>query len=190
MSVHNAVASRTQHSSVTVRKAAPADYAAIRQVVIEAYGQYAWDLGPELFPRYLADLLDLDRHARHGTLMVAEVGGQIRGSGAFYPDSSVQGLAWPPGWAGGRGLAVHPAARSQGVAGAMLSVCERLARNAGAPVFAFHTGSFMSGAISLYEQLGYSRAPDFDVDLSAYYGITGGVPAMAIAYLRHLTPTH
>lgn len=188
MSALNAAISPTRRPTLTVRDAVPADHGAIRHVVIAAFGQYAWDLGPEVFPRYLDDLLDLDRHAQHGRLLIAEVGGQIRGSAAFYPDSSVQGLGWPPGWAGGRGLAVYPAARGQGVAGALLSACERLARDAGAPVFAFHTASFMSGAILLYEQLGYCRAPALDVDLSAHYGITGGAPTIAIAYFRQLTP--
>jgi len=173
---------------LTVRSARPADHPAIRETVTAAYAQYARELGPELFVRYLADLLDLDRHARHGHLLVAEVAGRIRGSGAFYADSSVQGFGWPAGWAGGRGLAVHPAARGRGVAGALLSACERLAGEHGAPVFAFHTGSFMSGAILLYEQLGYHRAPQFDTDLSAHYGVAGAPPATAVAYVRYLSP--
>jgi GNAT superfamily N-acetyltransferase len=172
----------------TVRPAVPADHPAIREVVVAAYSQYAGALPPEVFPRYLADLLDLDHHARHGTLLVAEVAGRVRGYGAFYPDSSVQGLGWPRGWAGGRGLAVHPAARGLGVAGVLIAACESLARRIGAPVFAFHTGSFMAGAIALYDRLGYHRAPDFDVDMNAHYGVTGGAPTMSIAYLRRLTP--
>ena len=47
-----------------------------------------------------------------GSCMVAEVDGVVRGSGAFYPDASIQGLGWPSGWAGGRALAVHPQAAS------------------------------------------------------------------------------
>ena len=65
-----------------------------------------------LYRRYLADLLDVDRHARDGQLLVAEVDGVVLGSGAFYPDASIQGLGWPRGWAGGRALAVHPRARA------------------------------------------------------------------------------
>jgi len=57
----------------------------------------------------------------------------------------------PPGWASGRALAVHPAARGNGAARALLATGERLARQAGAPVLAFHTMSFMTGAIALYD---------------------------------------
>ncbi len=188
MSVPDAVVAR-RHPVPTVRPAVPADHPAIREVVVAAYGPYAGALPPEVFPRYLADLLDLDRHARHGRLLVAEVAGRIRGSAAFYPDSSVQGFGWPPGWAGGRGLAVHPAARGRGVADALLAACERLAHGLGAPAFAFHTGSFMTGAIGLYERLGYRRAPEFDVDMNAHYGMVDGPPTRAIAYVRRLLAT-
>jgi GNAT superfamily N-acetyltransferase len=183
----NTVVEPKRDSLPVVRSAGPEDHPAIREVVAAAYQQYADELGPQVFPRYLADLLDLDRHAHHGHLLVAEVDGRIRGSGAFYPDSSVQGLGWPPGWAGGRALAVHPAARGRGIAGTLLDACERLARSHGAPVFAFHTGSFMAGAILLYEQLGYHRAPEFDLNLNAHYGVAGAAPAIAVAYLRRLT---
>ncbi|HEY3086434.1 MAG TPA: GNAT family N-acetyltransferase [Jatrophihabitantaceae bacterium] len=174
-------------ASLTVRSAGPADHPAIRHVVAAAYRQYRRELAAETYSRYVADLLDLDRHAYHGHLFVAEVRGRVIGSGAFYPDSSVHGLGWPIGWAGGRALAVHPAARGAGVARALLTTCEHIARKDGAPVFAFHAGSFMTGAIALYEKFGYRRAPEFDVDLNAHYGIVDAPPATALAYLRYLS---
>jgi GNAT superfamily N-acetyltransferase len=157
--------------------------------VIAAYRQYADLVAQDIFSPYLADLLDLERHASHGRLLMVEADGQIRGSGAFYPEASIQGLGWPSGWASGRALAVHPAARGHGVARALLATIERLAQDSGAPVFAFHTASFMTGAIALYERLGYRRAPEFDFDMAARYGGFGTVPIMSIAYLRHLTWT-
>src|SRR2546430_11396969 len=115
-----------RHSAPLVRDAVPADYPAIRRVVIAAYRQYADLIARDVFSPYLADLLDLDTHARHGRLLVVEADGRIRGFGAFYPDASVQGLGWPPGWVTGRALAVHPDARGHGVARALLAACERL----------------------------------------------------------------
>ena len=171
-----------------VRDAVPADYPAIREVVIAAYRQYADLIARDAFSPYLADLLDLEAHARHGRLLVVEGGGRILASGAFYPDASVQGVGWPPGWAGGRGLAVHPDARGRGVARAMIAAFERLALAADAPVFAFHTASFMTGAITLYEWLGYRRVPEFDFDMAARYSRFGAAPIMSLAYLRCLHP--
>ena len=94
----------------------------------------------------------------------------------------------PSGWASGRALAVHPAARGNGAARALLATGECLARQAGAPVLAFHTVSFMTGAIALYERLGFCRAPQFDYDWAARHGGSGAAPITAVAFLRHLTP--
>lgn len=177
-----------RHSSLLIRGAERADYRAIREVVIAAYAQYAGVLEPEMFSRYLADLLDLETHASYGRLLVAETEEGIRGFAAFYPDASVQDVGLPSGWAGGRALAVHPDARGHGVARALLAAAERLALQAGAPVFAFHTASFMTSALSLYERLGYRRAPEYDFDMAARYGGSGAVPARSAAFLRYLAP--
>jgi GNAT superfamily N-acetyltransferase len=174
-------------STITVRPATTADHPRIRAVLRAAYGQFALTLPTSVFRPYQADLLDLDTHARHGTLIVAEADGVIQGSGAFYADTYVQGFGWPRGWAGGRGLAVQPAARGHGVAKALLAECERRAREVGAPVFAFHTASFMAAAVSLYEHLGYHRAPEYDVDLAEAYGVQGLAPIPVLAYRRDLT---
>ena len=188
MSVPGTVAAATRIDAPFVRDAVPADHPAIRDVVAAAYRQYADLIAPDVFARYLADLLDLGRHARYGRLLVAEAAAGVRGFTAFYPDASVQGFGLPPGWASGRALAVHPAARGYGVARALLAAAERLARESGAPVFAFHTASFMTGAIALYERLGYHRAPEFDFDMAARFGQAGAAPVTSIAYLRHLNP--
>jgi GNAT superfamily N-acetyltransferase len=182
-----AVADR--HATVPfVRAAVPADHPAIRGVVLAAYRQYADLLERDVFSPYLADLLDLDTHARRGRLLVAEADGRVCGFIAFYPDAALQGYGLPSGWATGRALAVHPAARGHGVARALLDTADGLAREAGAPVFAFHTASFMTSAIAWYERLGYRRAPEFDFDMAARYSGFGAAPIMSIAFLRYLTP--
>ena len=183
-----AVAAARRDSAPLVRDAVPADYPAIREVLIAAYRQYADLISLDIFSPYLAAVLDLDKHARHGRLLVVEVDGWICGFGAFYPDTTVQDVGFPAGWAGGRALAVHPAARGHGVARALIATCERLARETGAPVFAFHTASFMTGAIALYDRLGYRRAPEFDFDMAARYSRFGAAPVMSITYLRCLDP--
>jgi GNAT superfamily N-acetyltransferase len=176
-----------QHTVLSVRDAVPADHPAIRDVVIAAYRQYADVIAPDIFATYLADLLDLETHARHGRLLVVEADQWICAFAAWYPDASAQGVGLPSGWVSGRALAVHPAARGYGAARALLATGERLAREAGAPVVAFHTVSFMTGAIALYERLGYRRAPEFDYDWAAHHNWSAAAPIMAIAFLRHLT---
>jgi predicted N-acetyltransferase YhbS len=170
---------------LVVRDAVQADYPAIREVILAAYGQYAYLVAPDVFEPYLADLLDLEKHARNGRWLVVQADGEIQGSGAFYPDAAAQGAGLPPGWASGRGLAVRPAVRGRGVARALLAAAECLAEDGGAPVFAFHTASFMTGAITLYERLGYCRAPEFDYNMAAHYS-PSATPITSIAFYRRL----
>ena len=83
---------------VTVSNATPTDHPQIRAVLRAAYEQFALPLPMAVFRPYQADLLDLETHARHGTLMVAEADGRIQGSRAFYWDAHAQGFGWPAGW--------------------------------------------------------------------------------------------
>jgi len=184
-----AVAAR--HTAVPfVRAAVPADHPAIRDVVIAAYRQYADLLERDIFSPYLADLLDVDTHARLGQLLVVEAAGRVCAYGAFYPDASVRWFPWPAGWATGRALAVHPDARGNGAARALLAAGEHLAVQAGAPVLAFHTHSYMTGAIALYERMGYRRAPEFDFDVAGRFGRFGAAPVMSLAYYRNVIQKH
>ena len=189
MSAPDIAVSNRPPTELVVRDATPADYPAIRDVVIAAYRQYADLIAPDIFSAYLADLLDLDRHARHGRLLVVEADQWLCAFAAWYPDASVQGVGLPAGWVSGRALAVHPAARGNGAARALMATGERLAREAGAPVLAFHTVSFMTGAIALYERLGYRRAPEFDYDWAAFRSRSAATPITAFAFLRDLTGT-
>ena len=184
-----AVAAR--HTAVpSVRAAVPADYPAIRDVVIAAYRQYADLLERDIFSPYLADLLDVDTHARFGHLFVVEAGERVCAYAAWYPDASVRWFPWPAGWATGRALAVHPDARGNGAAPALLAAGEHLALQAGAPVLAFHTHSYMTGALALYERMGYRRAPEFDFDVAERFGRFGAAPVMSLAYYRNPTQQH
>jgi predicted N-acetyltransferase YhbS len=181
----------TTMSTAIIRPAEPADHAAVRALLELTYSPYAAELGRDVWSAYRADLLDLDRHARHGTLLVAVVGGNIVGSVVFYPDATDQELGWPAGWASGRALAVHPCHRGHGVAGALLRELEQRSREAGAAVFAFHTSRFMTTARAIYERMGYQRAPRFDKELNVHYGAPRGArPWLALAYLKAVRESH
>jgi GNAT superfamily N-acetyltransferase len=176
MSETETTAATGRNSSLVIRGAEPADYEAIHGVVLGGYAQHAGQLAPEIFSRYLAAELDLGTYASYGRLLVGATQEGVLGFAAFYPDASVQGSGFPSGWAAVRVLAVHPGADGPGVTRALLSACERLAAEAGAPVLAIRTASFMTDAIAGYERLGYRRAPAFD----------GATPVRSVAHLRYV----
>jgi GNAT superfamily N-acetyltransferase len=176
-----------QHSTATIRTAGPDDHPTIREILRAAYAQYTGAVPAAVWDAFLTDILDLDRHARHGQLLVAVVDGDIVGYAAFYPDASAQGVGWPPGWAGGRGLAVRPGHRGHGIAPRLLAEIERRALAGGATAFAFHTSSFMTTAVALYDRLGYCRVPHFDLDLTAFYGVAATPRWTGLAYLHPLS---
>ena len=87
-------------------------------------------------------------------------------------------------------LAVHPVHRGHGIAAALMAVFDDCARTVDAPAFAFHTSEFMTTARALYERLGYRRAPAFDIDVNAHYGIDAPRPWTALGYLKFLSAAH
>jgi len=187
MATHQALDTPPTHN-VVVREGTRRDHDAIRAVIVASYQQYEPVVGSEFYRRYLADLSDLDRHASLGRFIVAEIDKTIVGSGVFHADTAVQQFGWLRRWAGGRGLAVDPSHRRSGVARTLVTAVEQLARDCGAPVFAFHTVSFMSGAVALYERLGFRRDPEHDQDLTRHLGLATRPSIFAIAYRRDLAP--
>lgn len=61
-----------------------------------------------------------------------------------------------------RMLAVSPDARGRGVGTALANLCEDLARAHGTTAMVLSSLREMTGAHSIYERLGYERAPDRD----------------------------
>jgi GNAT superfamily N-acetyltransferase len=173
-------------STVEVRAATRRDHPTIRAIIEAAYDQYRSTLETKLYQRYLADLLDLERHAARGRLLVAVLEEAVVGSVAVYSDATRMGHGWPAGWASGRGLAVHPAARRHGVAPILLSASTRTAAQHGATTFAFHTAEFMTEAIALYHRMGYLRTPEYDADFGMLFGQLTDTALRSLAFHRRI----
>jgi len=167
--------------AVPVRDARSPDRQGIRGVLLAAYREYAAVLPPAVFGPYLADILDLDARARSGRLLVAEHAGRVAGTVTCYGDAAIEGLGWPSGWAGLRALGVDPALRRLGIGRALVEACRQRAAAAGAPVLCLHTAAFMPAAVSLYEAMGFRRAPDFDLDVPGHRP-AGARPVRLLAY--------
>ena len=149
-------------SSVVVRDAVPADYAAIREIFAAGYAEFAPLFPPGVFEAYREDWQAVEQRAGVADLLVAEVGDEPVGTVALYPDAALEGLGWPAGWAGVRTLAVLPSARGHGAGRALMAECLRRAAAWGSPAVALHTTEFMQAARRLYCRLGFHRDPQFD----------------------------
>jgi ribosomal protein S18 acetylase RimI-like enzyme len=138
-----------------IREASCREYDEIRRLLRAAYAGYASTVAAEVFPVYLADVLDLS--ADGATVLVALDGGSIVGTARLHVRPTSVDL--PAGSAYVRGVAVRPDREGGGIARAHMSGCAERARAAGATSVYVHTTSFMTRAIRLYRGLGYVRAP-------------------------------
>lgn len=169
---------------LSVREASCRQHAEIRPLLCAAYASYASIVAGEMFPVYLADLLDLT--ADGATVLVALDGNTVVGTARLHVGPTAIDL--PPGAAYVRGVAVWPDREGGGIARALMASCADRARAAGATSVYLHTTSFMTRAIRLYEGLGYRRSPAHDTDSSQHYGVNAEPPVRALAYRLDLAP--
>lgn len=152
---------------VHVRSARDNERAAVRDVTLAAYEEYA-EIMPAPFwtgyRRHLMSTLDAETPADR---IVAEQNGVVVGSVLLFPPGAdaYGGTAAGSGWPEVRLLAVAPAARGRGVGAALIDECIRRALSMGAMVLGLHTMDMMQAAVRMYARMGFVRAPERDVDV-------------------------
>ena len=163
-------------TELTMRDARPEERAAIEDVTISAYQEYA-PIMQERWEIYRHSILGTLADVRPAEQIVAERDGAIVGTVLLFP----AGTAFKaPGGADVslaapeiRLLAVAPAARGLGVGAALVNECMRRARQAGLPAITLHTTDMMQVAMSLYERMGFVRAPELDFSPAPEFVIKG-----------------
>ncbi len=124
------------------------------------FAEYAQDLGIDLcFQNFDAELATLpgDYAAPAGALLLADVGGQLAGCGAFRPLRDVD-------YANAcemKRLYVRPAFRRFGLGRLLAQQLIDLARQAGYSVMLLDTLDEMESARGLYEALGFVEVPPY-----------------------------
>jgi ribosomal protein S18 acetylase RimI-like enzyme len=156
-------------TDVSIRSARPSDIEAARSVLGTAYSQYKAMFPAENWGPYLADILDVEGRSAVSELLIAERIGGIVGCVSFYSPGAQMSYPsdtfseyWPHEWAAIRLLAVDPSARGRGIGRALTKVCIERSVAAGAPAIGLHTTREMAVAQSMYERLGFERAPEYD----------------------------
>jgi ribosomal protein S18 acetylase RimI-like enzyme len=157
---------------VRIRRATPADHAAVGEVTVAAYADHL--TGPD--DAYAARLRNAAARDLEAELWVATEGDpeEVLGSVTVCPDGS----PWREIALGDEGefrmLAVAPSAQGRGVGEALASFCLDRFREQGAPAVVLSSSVGMTAAHRLYERLGFTRLPERDwspvpgVDLIAY----------------------
>ncbi|MFL5574782.1 MAG: GNAT family N-acetyltransferase [Gemmatimonadaceae bacterium] len=155
--------------AVTVRDARPDERAAIRELTLRAYAEYATHMAPtawEGLERAVRAALASEERARDAVAdaIVAERGGALVGSVLLYPPAAdaYGGLAGRVSWPEVRLLAVAPEARGLGIGRVLMDECVRRARRVGARELGLHTSESMGAARRLYARMGFVRTPEHD----------------------------
>jgi GNAT superfamily N-acetyltransferase len=167
---------------ISIRTAHLGDFHRVRGLLISSYLEYHDCLPSAVFAAYLADLVDLERRADLGEILVAEHQGAIVGTATFYADASDDAMGWPATASSIRAVAAHPAARGLGIGRVLLEACQERAQRRGSAQLCLHTAPFMAAAIRLYEGAGFVRAPERDVDVSARIPSGAGTGLVITAY--------
>ena len=149
---------------VHIRDARADEWAAIANLTLAAYAEYATVMEPvawSALAQAVRTALASDEVAER---IVAEHDGELVGSVLLYPPQvdTYHGALAPTSVPEVRLLAVAPAARGQGVGRALMRECIERARRAGATELGLHTSDSLRVAIHLYERLGFVRAPAYD----------------------------
>lgn len=143
-----------------IREAAAGDRAAIHEVTLAAYAEYAARMPPPFWQAYRRNIVTTLAEPAPALQLVAEERGAVVGTVLLCP-AAPRGRPANP-WPEVRLLAVAPAARGRGVGAALMGECIRRARATGATVLSLHTTDLMRVAKAMYERMGFVRAPDID----------------------------
>jgi ribosomal protein S18 acetylase RimI-like enzyme len=146
---------------IQIRPARPEEYEEAGRVTALAYREFSRPGDPD-WEGYLARIADVRGRAGRTTVLVAVRDGRILGSATLELEARVsdEGEPLAPDEAHVRMLGVHPDARRQGLATALIEACVERARAAGKTRLTLHTTHRMRAAQAMYERLGFRRLPD------------------------------
>jgi ribosomal protein S18 acetylase RimI-like enzyme len=146
---------------VEVREARPEEYEEAGRVVALAYGEFV-PPGDAGWRDYLTRIADVASRARIATVLVAVEEGRVLASATVEVDGRIEDDDPPlaPDEVTVRMLGVHPDARRRGIARALLTEVETIARRAGRTRVTLGTTRTMRTAQTMYERLGYRRLDD------------------------------
>ncbi|MFC4145964.1 GNAT family N-acetyltransferase [Micromonospora mangrovi] len=149
-------------TGLRVRRAEPADFAAVARLTVAAYEADGQLKGENSYAVVLADVAT---RAESGEVLVAvdESSGAVVGAVTFVLPGTPYAELAGPGEAEFRMLAVDPAAQGRGAGSALARACVARAAELGCSAVVICVRSGMAvAAHRMYERLGFVRVPEKD----------------------------
>lgn len=147
-------------STLSVRPATPADFAAIGELTVAAY---RGDGQTRAQHPYEATLRDVVGRSGAGTVLACvDDAGEVLGAVLFVLPGSEYAELSRPGEAEFRMLAVAPRAQRRGVGEALVRACLDLAGDMGCHAVVICVRDFADDAKRLYKRLGFTRESSLD----------------------------
>lgn len=143
------------------------DFAAIANLNVEAYREFASVMTPEGWRGMEANLRAIEVRAQAAQFLVVRVSGALVGSIAYCPAGKGNPAIFPAAWAAILLLAVAPMHRGRGIARDLARACVRRALDDDVRVVGLFTSELMTAAQRLYESLGFRR----EAEIPARYGL-------------------
>ena len=168
----------TRSASVEIRTAVASEHQQALEITLSAYAEYERVLRPEYWDSYRQHIVDTLTDFGAAEQLVAVDGTMMLGTALFCrPGSSfgeeVAVAAMSPDCPEVRLVAVAPEGRGQGIGRAIMETCVDRARSSGAPGLVLHTMEIMKAARSLYDSMGFARAPELDFQPAKEWFVEG-----------------
>ncbi len=147
---------------VEIRRAVPGDEQAIADVLLAGFSVFRSEYTPQAFAVVTPGADEIAGRFSGGAMWVAEIAGEIVGTASVLPE---------PEWLYIRSVAVLPAAQGKGVGRLLMNAIEKYALENGFARMFLYTTYFSTGAIGMYEKLGFKRGRDTTAE--EWYGTPG-----------------
>ncbi len=174
---------------VSIRPAGARELREIAALYAPALEPYRGSGSDWILDAYLGELTNVRPRVEEAEVLVAERGGRIVGTIAFYADVRLEGWSnLPAGWAGFRALAVHPRMRGAGIGEALIRRCVERARDVGAETLGIHTITLLTDAVRLYGRVGFARCPEFDLRAADIFPSENADEMVGLAFRLDVEP--
>lgn len=138
----------------------------VRNIRLNSYSDYEVFVSKEHWSVLKNTLLSENDINSNSKIYVAEDENEIVGTVVLFP-GEVKAYDWSDSvqsYPEIRMLAVEPSARKKGIARALMEHSLKVAKEEGNTEIGLHTATFMTKAASLYENMGFVRVPEKDLE--------------------------